>query len=74
MKSDDILVIRKLIDRVKEKFGENAYLELFTDGSGYIRVFNGVHLADLGRNNIDEPHKLMKEFDGLGELAEILTS
>lgn len=58
MNTDVIIAVRKLIDRVKEKFGEDAYLELFTDGSGFIRV------SPFG--------ELLEEFDGLGELTEVL--
>ena len=49
--------VRDMIDKVNEKFGEWARIELHTDGSGVI--------VD-GDNNWEE------SFDGLGELAEIL--
>ena len=56
------VVIRELIDRIKENFGNDAYIELYTDGSGCIRY----------RQECREPDKLLVEFDGLGELSEIL--
>jgi hypothetical protein len=46
-----------MIDMVHEKFGEWAYIELYTDGSGKI---------------YDEKDKKVEEFDGLGEFAKIL--
>jgi hypothetical protein len=52
----DIIATRELINLVKKKFGDDAYLELFTDGSGRILV----------------QYCPVIEFDGLGELAEIL--
>ncbi len=60
----NILVIRELVNRVKKLFGDNVYLELFVDGSGYIRSYD--------ESNLKKPHLLVGEFDGLGELAEIL--
>lgn len=51
-------ILRKLIDTVKDKFGEGACIELCTDGSGVIyHKEHGTYYA---------------EFDGLGELEEIL--
>lgn len=56
----NITAIRELLDRIKEKFDDDASIELFTDGSGaIISNDSNVFLADV-------------EFDGLGELAEIL--
>lgn len=54
------IAVRQLIDRIREKYGYDAYIELFTDGSGSIRVRNQV---------LDT---LKAEFDGLGELIKIL--
>lgn len=57
MKSNWLADVRTMIDRVNEKFGEWAHIALWTDGSGTI---------------YNEDDKPIKEFDGLGELAEIL--
>lgn len=59
----NVPVIRELIDRIKEKFGENVYLELYNDGSGAIIEYcQGANITN----------KQLAEFDGLGELSEIL--
>ena len=57
MKSNWITGVRTMIDMVHEKFGEWAYIELYTDGSG--EIYN-------------EKDRKVAGFDGLGELAEIL--
>ena len=63
--SVDILAIRRLIDRVAEKFGNNStWLELYPDGSGDIMCLSTG--TDYGISTS------IAEFDGLGELAEIL--
>lgn len=56
----NIFAIREFIDCVKDKFGDEAFIVLFTDGSGYIRL----RTPDLD--------KLLEEFDDLGKLASIL--
>ena len=53
--------VRLLIDRMKEKFTDDVYLELYADGSGFIR--------SCQRNSSGD---IVEEFDGLGELATIL--
>lgn len=60
-----ILGTRRILDIVKEKFGDMAYLELHTDGSGYI-------MEHKGSPPKDQLVFLLAEFDGLGELATIL--
>jgi len=50
------IALRKVVDAVKAKFHEEATIELFTDGSGYIR--------DRFTSDI--------EFAGIGEFIELL--
>jgi len=59
----NIISIRAIMECIKKRFGADAYLELYMDGSGFIRLAQ--------RPN---PDKLLVDFDGLGELAMILES
>lgn len=55
----DMLATRRLLDRISEKFGQYAFVELCEDGSGFIGDKMG------GGSKV-------VEFDGLGELTTIL--
>ena len=55
----DTVALRRTLDKIAEKFGRYAYLELCEDGSGFIgdKLGGGCKVV---------------EFDGLGELSTIL--
>lgn len=57
MKSDWRTAIHDLLEIIRKDYGEYAYIEFDTDGSGAI---------------YDGESDLCDSFDGLGELAEIL--
>lgn len=59
----DICTLRKIIDRIAEKFGKSAYVEFCEDGSGLI-----------GDKLVDDDKYIVVEFDGLGELSTILAT
>lgn len=62
----ETIALRMILDKIAEKFGQYAYLELCEDGSGFI----GDRMNGLVRNPKDGC-KLI-QFDGLGELSTIL--
>ena len=53
----NIPAVRQTINAMSKKFGGKMHLELHDDGSGFIRDYLGNIIAD---------------FDGLGELSELL--
>lgn len=55
----DTVALRRILDKIAEKFGQYAYIELCEDGSGFI----GDKLGGGSK---------VVEFDGLGELSTIL--
>lgn len=58
----DIKAIRKLLDLVREKFGKETIIEIYSDGSGFIRHDQSTKIDDY-----------LLDFTGLGELAEELS-
>jgi len=62
MTKTETCAFRRILDKIAEKFGRYAYLELYEDGSGFIgdKLGGGpVGITVVG-------------FDGLGELSTIL--
>jgi len=57
----NIPAIRELIDTINKKYGPNAIITIYTDGSGRICY-----------EEIPGKKLLLNEFDGLGELEEHL--
>ena len=59
MSTSDTIALRRILDKIAEKFGQYAYLQICEDGSGFIG------------EKLGGEHKVV-EFDGLGELSTIL--
>lgn len=57
VESDWRTAVRDLLEIIRKDYGEYAYIEFLTDGSGTI---------------YDGENDMCDSFDGLGELAEIL--
>ncbi len=62
MSKSDTLALRRILDKIAEKFGQYAYVELCEDGSGFIGDKLGGGPCGI----------TVVEFGGLGELATIL--
>jgi len=56
--SVNIPAIMKMLDLVEEQFGSFAYIEIFSDGSGFVRHVNSPKRSDA-----------LLHFINLGELA-----
>jgi len=56
----NVPAIRDMVDTIKDRYGDNAHVILYSDGSGFI-CYN-----ESGANVVD--------FDGLGELQSTLES
>ena len=65
MQKTHIVKIRETLDELSGGFGENSWIEIYTDGSGVIHYGDEAH-------NLNSKDHYEYSFDGLGELADIL--
>ncbi len=63
MSLSTVCEMRKVLDAMSSKYGQWAHLRLYEDGSGMIIG---------GDDGVVQNNNELAEFDGLGELMEIL--